>query len=84
MQGEKIHRNGIVRLSRLSNRTKIYGKEMFNRKKGQADEYKIISFCTISLLIKQILKIKVTFKSAQFKYIKYTAVPYLKGMGCLC
>lgn len=43
MQGKK-HTNGIIRLSRLGNMTSIYGKEIFNRKKGQVDEYKLISF----------------------------------------
>lgn len=44
---EKIHRHGIIRLSKLINMTSIYGKEIFNRKKSHGDNYKIISFLYI-------------------------------------
>lgn len=56
MQGKKkIRRNGIIRLSRLSNRTSIYGKEIFSRKAGIMST-KYSHFCTVIIINEANLK----------------------------
>lgn len=52
---KKIHRNGIIRLLRLSNRTSIYGKEIFNRKAGIMST-KYSHFCTVIIINEANLK----------------------------